>query len=54
MHIGRQLLQNELENSDSRTLIRISRTGSAALQISFSFMMEKVHKNQLLTCDLMH
>lgn len=47
MHIVRQLLQNELENSDSRPLIRISRTRSVALQIPFSSMVEKVQKNQI-------
>lgn len=54
MYIVRQLLQNELEDSDSRPLIRISRTRSEALQIPFPFMAGKCRKNRILTSNLMH
>lgn len=41
LYIVKQLLQNELENSDSTPLIIISRIGSGVQHSAFSFMAEK-------------
>lgn len=48
MYIVRQLLQNELENADSRPLIRISGTQSGALQIPFFYGRKSAEKSDYL------